>query len=172
MSDKNEQNTEDLPEETIIIVGVVCGSIVIILTIVLIVLCCKRQQTKQQYEKQQENHTSTALGSDPSLESTDGVKPPLKSGLDNPGLDQTDSSLADLERSRDTPFVTNASGHPHDGYSNHWNSHDHNRMEQNHHEQAPPAYPASYNMAKERNDRDSHPIDQQKVKKVIYEVVV
>ena len=71
--------------------------------------CC----VTEQYEKQQENHTSTALGSDPSLESTDGVKPPLKSGLDNPGLDQTDSSLADLERSHDTPFVTNASGHPH-----------------------------------------------------------
>lgn len=53
------------------------------------------------------------MGSDPVSESTDVSKPPIKSGLDNPGLDQTDNSVADLERSQDGPFVTNTSGHPH-----------------------------------------------------------
>ncbi len=44
-----ESPPEDLPEETIIIVGCVCGSIVLILLVVLIVLCCRRHQAKSEY---------------------------------------------------------------------------------------------------------------------------
>ncbi len=43
-----ESPPEDLPEETIIIVGCVCGSIVLILLVVLIVLCCRRHQAKSE----------------------------------------------------------------------------------------------------------------------------
>ena len=78
---------------------------------------------------------SPVLGSEPSAEPQGDslpLKPIVKSGLDNPGLDQVDNSAIDIEKSRDGPFVTNTSAHtPNVGhqwgsqmsYENHRNEH-------------------------------------------------
>ena len=45
-----ESPPDDLPKETIIIVGCVCGSIVLVLLITLVVLCLRRHNAKRKYD--------------------------------------------------------------------------------------------------------------------------
>lgn len=163
---------EDLPKETIIIVGCVCGGVVVILSIILIVLCCKRNQAKQHYEKQQESSQmhpvppTASNGNHDNGPTATELKPAIK-GLDNPGLDQSDHGNNAAPRI----FTTDTSGNqyrpaspygydkPPNGYPNGQLPHGHHGNQSMVPQVPPPSYDNMRNEALNRqNIRAASPI--------------